>query len=87
MSDEPKASGVSTRALIAWLVGAAVLVAIVAVDYTVHHHAHFTADGIDVDAMPEFFPLFGLVSGFVLVLLSKTLSIALKRKDTFYADD
>ena len=71
----------------AWLTGLGLLLVVALVDLTVHHHAHFERDGITIDTMPEFFPVFGFVTAFIFVLIAKTLSIALKRKDSYYADD
>lgn len=70
-----------------WIVGLIVLGIIMALDLTVHHHAHFAKDGIDIDTTPEFYPLYGFAASFFLVIIAKTLSIALKRKDSYYADD
>lgn len=72
---------------IAWIVGLLVLSAIVVVELFMHHHAHFEKDGITIDTLPEFYPIYGFGASFVLVVFAKTLAIALKRKDTFYADD
>ncbi|MCB9893973.1 MAG: hypothetical protein H6839_05985 [Planctomycetes bacterium] len=71
----------------AWAVGLLVLLVIVLVDLGVHHHAHFEQDGLTFDTLPEFYPIFGFGSAFTLIIVAKTLAIALKRKDTFYADD
>ena len=71
----------------AWIAGLVTLLVVALVDLTVHHHAHFERDGITIDTWPEFFPVFGFVSALVFVLIAKTLAIALKRKDTYYADD
>jgi hypothetical protein len=79
--DEPK----SIRVL--WVIGLAILALVMLVDLFVHHHTHFEQDGITIDTMPEFYPLYGFAACFLLVVVSKTLAIALKRKDTFYADD
>ncbi|MBK9976056.1 MAG: hypothetical protein IPP14_14885 [Planctomycetes bacterium] len=83
MTDKPE----PRKYLVAWLVGLGALVVIVVVDFATHHHASFERDEISIDTMPEFFPLFGLCAGMGMILLAKTLSVALKRKDTFYADD
>ncbi|MCA8918491.1 MAG: hypothetical protein KDB68_06515 [Planctomycetes bacterium] len=74
-------------ARIAWVIGLLVLGAIVLVDLGVHHHAHFEKDNITFDTLPEFWPLYGFTAAFVLLIAAKTLAVALKRKDTFYADD
>lgn len=79
--DDPKA------VRIAWITGIAVLLVVLAVDWSVHHHANFEADGITIDTMTAFYPLFGLIGGVALVVVAKTLAIALKRKDTYYAGD
>lgn len=71
----------------AWLVGLAILLIVAIVDLTVHHHAHFEKDGISIDTLPEFFPIYGFVSALVFVLIAKTIAIAVKRKDSYYADD
>lgn len=71
----------------AWLTGLAILIIIALVDLTVHHHAHFEGTEFVVDSMPEFYPMFGFLAAFLLILVAKTLAIALKRKDTYYADD
>ncbi|MCB9934063.1 MAG: hypothetical protein H6840_00080 [Planctomycetes bacterium] len=74
-------------AAIAWIVGLLVLGVIILIDLGVHHHAHFEKDGLTFDTLPEFYPMFGFGAAFVLIIVAKTLAIALKRKDTFYADD
>ena len=74
-------------ARIAWVIGLLVLGAIVLVDLGVHHHAHFEKDNITFDTLPEFWPLYGFTAAFVLLIAAKALAVALKRKDTFYADD
>ena len=71
----------------AWVTGLIVLLVVALLDLTVHHHAHFERDGIEIDTMPEFFPLYGFGAALALVLVAKTLAIGLKRKDTYYADD
>jgi uncharacterized membrane protein len=71
----------------AWILGVVILGVVALVDLTVDHHAHFERDGIVIDTLPEFFPVYGFLSAFVFVLIAKTLAIALKRKDTYYADD
>jgi len=69
-------------------IGALVLLGIIlVVDFNVHHHAHFAADGIEIDATPDFFEMYGFACGLLLVIVAKVLAVALKRKDTFYADD
>lgn len=70
-----------------WIIGLALLGLLIVVDLFVHHHAHFEHDGVTIDTMPLFYPLYGLGACVLLVLFSKTLAIALKRKDTYYADD
>ena len=79
--------GEKKAARIAWAVGLLVLGAIMLVDLGVHHHAHFEGDGLSFDTLPEFWPLYGFGATFVLLIVAKTLAVALKRKDTFYADD
>lgn len=67
-----------------WLAGVVLLALVMIVDLLVHHHAHFEKDGITIDTLPEFYPLFGFAACLLFVVFSKTLAIALKRKDTFY---
>lgn len=71
----------------AWTGGLLLLGIILVVDFNVHHHAHFERDGIEIDATPDFFELYGFACGLGLVIVAKILAVALKRKDTFYADD
>lgn len=82
-----KQGGDNKTKLVAWIAGLGLLGAIVAVDFTAHHHAHFERDGITADGANGFFPMFGLACGLGLVIVAKVLAVALKRKDTFYADD
>ena len=70
-----------------WAGGLFVLLIIVIIEAFIGHHAHFERDGITIDTVPEFFPIYGFTACLVLVIVSKTLSIALKRKDSYYADD
>lgn len=69
-----------------WAAGLLVLAVILGLDLTIHHHAHFPRDGISIDTLPEFFPLFGFAACFLMVVVSKALAIALSRKDTYYDD-
>lgn len=82
MTDEQKKA-----VRIAWAIGLFVLVVIILVDLGVHHHPHFEKDELTFDTLPEFWPLYGFGAAFVLLIAAKTVAIALKRKDTFYADD
>ena len=70
-----------------WAIGLVILAIVLVLDWTVHHHAHFAKDGITIDTLPDFFPLFGFAACFFLVVFSKMLSINLKRKDSYYDDD
>ncbi|MCA8914369.1 MAG: hypothetical protein KDB90_03070 [Planctomycetes bacterium] len=74
-------------AALAWAAGLLLLGIVILVDLGVHHHPHFERDGLTFDTLPEFYPLFGFGAAFVFIIVAKTLAIALKRKDTFYADD
>jgi hypothetical protein len=56
-------------------------------DAAVHHHPHFEKAGLAFDTGLWFFPLYGLAGTLGVVIFAKTLAIALKRKDTYYADD
>ena len=77
-----------TRGFRIFLVAGGVVLAVVMLfELGIHHHAHFEEAGLKVDAAPWFFPLFGFAGSLALVIVAKTLAIALKRKDTFYADD
>jgi hypothetical protein len=67
--------------------GLAVLGLVLLFDVAVGHHALFEKAGLDFDAGLWFFPLFGLLGTMLVVITAKTLAIALKRKDTYYADD
>jgi hypothetical protein len=67
--------------------GLAALGLVLLLDVAVHHHAHFEELGLDFDRGLWFFPLFGLLGTMLVVITAKTLAIALKRKDTYYADD
>ncbi|MHC4840236.1 MAG: hypothetical protein ACYTDT_04635 [Planctomycetota bacterium] len=70
-----------------WIAGLILLSLLLVLDWTVHHHAHFEKDGITIDTLPNFFPVYGFLACFLLVIFSKTLSINLKRKDSYYDDD
>jgi len=72
---------------LALLCGALLLLATLLVGLAVHQHAHFEKSGLDFDTSPGFYPLFGFGGALLLILTAKTLAIALKRKDTYYADD
>lgn len=76
-----------SKTLTAWLLGLGALALIVLIGAQAEHAPHFPRDGITIDSWPGFFELFGLAAGLGLVLVAKTLAVALKRKDTFYADD
>lgn len=70
-----------------WAAGLVILVAVMVVDAFVPHHPHFERDGVTIDTLPEFFPLYGFLSGFVMVVVAKAIGVALTRKDNFYGDD
>lgn len=63
------------------------LAAFMVLDAFVPHHPHFERDGVTIDTLPEFFPLYGFLSGVAMVVVAKALGIALARKDNFYGDD
>lgn len=75
------------KLLTAWVIGGGVLALVALIDFQVEHHAHFARDGLTIDSLPGFSSVFGLAAGLALVLVAKVLAVALKRKDTFYADD
>lgn len=70
-----------------WIAGLSILAVILLIDLFVNHHAHFPRDGITIDTLPDFFPVYGFLASFALVILAKTMAIVLKRKDTFYDDE
>lgn len=80
--DDPK----NVRRLI-WL-GVLMLLVLAALEFVVDHHAHFDPkSGVNIDAKPEFFALYGFFACVVQVLVAKAIGSFLKRKDTFYAAD
>lgn len=70
-----------------WIIGLVLLAVLLALDFLVVHKPHFPKDGITIDTMSGFFALYGFVACFFLVILSKTLSINLKRKGSYYDDN
>ncbi len=70
-----------------WAGGLVLLAVVMLVDAFVPHHPHFEGDGVTIDTLPEFFPLYGFLSGFVMVVVAKALGVALSRKDNYYGDD
>jgi hypothetical protein len=77
----------NSKVITAWVVGGGALLLLAVIVFQVEHHAHFARDGLSIDALPEFFEVYGLACGLLLVLVAKVLAVALKRKDSFYADD
>jgi hypothetical protein len=65
--------------------GLAVLGLVLLFDVAAGHHPNFA--WLDFDTALWFFPLLGLLGTMFVVIVAKTLAIALKRKDTYYADD
>ncbi len=64
------------------------LLILAGVDFFIVHHPHFDPKmGIDIDAKPEFFALYGFLACVAQVLFAKFLGLFLKRKDYFYAED
>lgn len=55
-------------------------------DYSLHHHAPFEQARMSLGTSLWFYPLYGLIGTLGVVIFAKTVAIALKRKDTFYAD-
>jgi uncharacterized membrane protein SirB2 len=70
----------SIRAL--WLLFIAVLVVTVLAEFFVAREAHFQAE-----RWIGFYALYGFLACAVLIIGAKTLGLALKRPDTYYATD
>ncbi|WP_028880148.1 hypothetical protein [Terasakiella pusilla] len=64
-----------------WVIGIAILVITVALEFTIHPHAYFGVDG-----WFGFNAWFGFLSCAAMVLFAKFLGIFLKREDTYYDD-
>lgn len=64
-----------------WIIGIAILIATVALEFTIHPHGYFGIDGTF-----GFNAWFGFAACAGMVLFAKLLGIFLKRKDTYYDD-
>ncbi|MCB1478672.1 MAG: hypothetical protein KDJ62_07345 [Rhodobiaceae bacterium] len=62
-----------------WILLIAVFVLSIAAETVWHPHPHFS-----LDAIFGFGAWFGLLSGFALVVVTKSWAIFVKRKDTYY---
>lgn len=62
-----------------WIAFAAVLFVLVILDFWIHPHAHFSADG-----MFGFYSAYGLLACAAMVLLAKALGMLVKRPEDYY---
>ena len=69
-----------------WLIQAVILLLALLPEFFVHHHAHFSQQGVKVDATFGFFAWYGFLTCAAMVAGAKILGIFLKRKDTYYDD-
>ena len=69
-----------------WAIQAVILLLALVPEFFVHHHAHFTEQGVQVDATFGFFAWYGFLTCTAMVVGAKILGIFLKRKDTYYDD-
>ncbi len=64
-----------------WVASIAILALLVATDIWIHHHEHFTLDGIF-----GFYAWYGFAICVVMVAFAKALGAMIKRPDTYYDD-
>ena len=69
-----------------WGIQFVILVLVLIPELFVHHHAHFEASGIQVDASFGFYAWYGFATCAAMVVVAKILGVLLKRKDTYYDD-
>ena len=69
-----------------WALQIAILVLSLLPEFFVHHHPHFTEQGIGVDVTFGFHAWYGFLTCAAMVVGAKILGIFLKRKDTYYDD-
>ena len=79
MDDKPHWLDDPAHVRLLWRGFLAVLALTVAAELVVHLHPHF-----EIDAIFGFGAWFGLLSGFALVVVTKSWAIFVKRKDTYY---
>ena len=70
-----------------WLIQIGILFVAILPEFFMHHHAHFEAQGINVDAKPMFYPWYGFATCAAMVIGAKLLGLVLKRKDDYYDDE
>lgn len=69
-----------------WIFQIAILVLAVIPEFFMHHHPHFEAQGLHIDASWGFFAWYGFLTCAAMVVGAKILGIFLKRVDTYYDD-
>ena len=72
------------RTRILWGSGIALLAVLLTLDLVLGHDAHFKHADVTIDTWPLFYPIYGFLSCFLLLLLARTVGIMLLRKDSYY---
>lgn len=67
-----------------WKILMGVLLLALLPEFFMHHHPHFEAQGLHIDASWGFFAWYGFLSCAVMVFVGKVLGVFLKRKDSYY---
>ncbi len=67
-----------------WKILAVILVLTILPEFFIHHHPHFEAQGIYLDASWGFYIWFTVLSCVVFIIAAKVLGIFLKRRDDYY---
>lgn len=67
-----------------WLIQIGILFVAILPEFFMHHHAHFEAQGVHVDAEAGFYAWYGFATCAAMVIGAKLLGVFLKRKDDYY---
>lgn len=69
---------------LAWAAGIVILLILLSLELLLSHQAHFQYADVTIDTWPLFYPAYGFLSCFLLLVLARTVAIMLVRKDTYY---
>lgn len=67
-----------------WLIQFVILLLALLPEFFIHHHPHFEAQVMNIDASWGFFAWYGFLTCAAMVVAAKILGIFLKRKDSYY---
>jgi len=69
-----------------WIAQFVILALALLPEFFVHHHAHFSEQGIGIDSSWGFYAWYGFATCAAMVIGAKLIGLVLKRKDNYYDD-